>query len=59
MTEYTVDLRLSSSVITPFQSDTLFGHICWAIRYLWVTAFLKNLFWVSTQPKTLRLMIYR
>jgi len=32
--EYTIKIALQSSVITPFQSDTLFGHICWAIRYL-------------------------
>ena len=32
--EYTIKIALQSSVITRFQSDTLFVHICWAIRYL-------------------------
>lgn len=32
--EYTIKIKLQSPIITPFQSDTLFGHICWAIRYL-------------------------
>jgi len=31
---YTIRLILKSPIITPFQSDTLFGHICWAINYL-------------------------
>jgi len=26
-------LELRSALLTPFQSDTLFGHLCWAIRY--------------------------
>jgi len=30
-TTYTVKLKLLSSVITPFQADTLFGTICWGI----------------------------
>ena len=35
--EYTIELVLKSPVITPFQSDILFGHICWAIRFLYGT----------------------
>ena len=31
---FCVNLKLKSTLITLFQSDTLFGHICWAIRYL-------------------------
>jgi len=31
---YRVNLKLKSTLITPFQADTIFGHICWAIRYL-------------------------
>lgn len=27
-------LKLKSSIISGFQSDTIFGHICWAIKYL-------------------------
>jgi CRISPR-associated protein Csm4 len=40
--EYTIKIALQSSVITPFQSDTLFGHICWAIRYLWGEKYLVD-----------------
>lgn len=32
--DYTVVIRLKSPVVTPFQSDTIFGHICWAVRFL-------------------------
>lgn len=32
--DYTIKLTLKSPIITSFQSDTLFGHICWAINYL-------------------------
>lgn len=32
--DYTIKLTLKSPIITPFQSDTLFGHICWMIDYL-------------------------
>ena len=31
---YTIRIALKSSLITPFQSDTIFGHICWALRFL-------------------------
>ncbi|MCK4818725.1 hypothetical protein KA005_23335 [bacterium] len=31
---FTVEITLQSPIITPFQSDTIFGHICWAIRFL-------------------------
>lgn len=37
MTEYEtyrVTLEVKSSVITPFQADTLFGTLCWGIRFL-------------------------
>jgi len=32
--DYTIKLTLKSPIVTSFQSDTLFGHICWAINYL-------------------------
>lgn len=32
--EYTITVKIESPYITSFQSDTLFGHICWAIRFL-------------------------
>ncbi|MFH0775903.1 MAG: hypothetical protein V2A53_10560 [bacterium] len=33
MNEFRVRLKLLSSVATPFQADTIFGHLCWAYRY--------------------------
>jgi CRISPR-associated protein Csm4 len=32
--KYTLTLTFQSSLGTPLQADTLFGHICWAIRFL-------------------------
>lgn len=32
--DYTIEITLKSPIITRFQSDTIFGHICWAIRML-------------------------
>jgi len=34
MNGYTVHLEMKSPLVTEFQSDTIFGHICWAVRYL-------------------------
>ena len=33
--DYTIEICLESPIITSFQSDTIFGHICWAIRFLY------------------------
>lgn len=33
MKTYIARLEIKSAVVTPFQSDTIFGHIAWAIRY--------------------------
>jgi CRISPR-associated protein Csm4 len=33
--DFTVHIELKGPFITEFQSDTVFGHICWAIRYLY------------------------
>lgn len=33
--DYTIEITLKSPIITHFQSDTIFGHICWAIRFLY------------------------
>ena len=30
---YKIQLKINSALITPIQGDTLFGHICWGIRY--------------------------
>ena len=32
--EYAITLTMRSSFGTPLQADTLFGHICWAVRFL-------------------------
>ncbi len=34
MQDYKIKIKLKSTIITPFQSDTIFGHICWALRYV-------------------------
>ncbi len=31
---YIIEINLQSPLATPLQSDTLFGHICWAVRFL-------------------------
>ncbi|WP_051273683.1 type III-A CRISPR-associated RAMP protein Csm4 [Desulfotruncus alcoholivorax] len=33
METYRIKLRLNSGFITPFQADTIFGGLCWAMRY--------------------------
>jgi len=32
-----------SSLSTPLQSDTIFGHLCWAVKYLWEETSLEKL----------------
>ncbi len=39
---YTARLRLASSLITPLHADTLFGHLCWAMRYVEGEAALQD-----------------
>ncbi|HDK26256.1 MAG TPA: hypothetical protein ENG48_04085 [Candidatus Atribacteria bacterium] len=34
MNGYKVIYQIKSPVITPFQADTIFGHLCWAIKYI-------------------------
>ena len=34
MNLYKLIYEIKSPVITPFQADTIFGHLCWAIRYV-------------------------
>ncbi len=34
MKTYCVKLKVESPVLTPFQADTLFGHLCWIVKYL-------------------------
>ena len=42
MKTYKVVFQLKSSIRTPFHSDTIFGHICWAIRYLKGETYLRE-----------------
>ncbi len=35
MATYKIKFKVLSSVITPFQSDTIWGHIAWACYYIW------------------------
>lgn len=32
--DYTIEIAMRSSTATLFQSDSIFGHICWATRFL-------------------------
>ncbi len=32
MTTYKIQFELKSSIRTPFHADTIFGHLCWAMR---------------------------
>ncbi len=34
MANYRITMSIKSSIRSKFQSDTIFGHICWAYRYL-------------------------
>lgn len=33
--DYTIEITLQSPIVTGFQSDTIFGHICWAVRFIY------------------------
>ena len=33
MPTYRIDLELRSALSTPLSADTLWGHVCWGIRY--------------------------
>lgn len=33
MKTYTINLKVHGGFLTPFQADTLFGHLCWAVAY--------------------------
>ncbi|MEN3039349.1 MAG: hypothetical protein ABDI07_09415 [Candidatus Kryptonium sp.] len=35
MKTYKINFRLKGSAITPFQSDTIWGHFAWACFYIW------------------------
>ena len=34
MKTYRIKLNISSGVLTAFQADTIFGHLCWVVAYL-------------------------
>ncbi len=55
--DYTINIAMTSALITPLQSDTLFGHICWAVHYLnWagrenkLQSFLNAFTWNANPP---------
>jgi len=33
MKAYQIKLKIKSGTLTPFQADTLFGHLCWVVAY--------------------------
>lgn len=33
MKTYRIEIKLESPVLTPFQADTIFGHLCWMVKY--------------------------
>src|SRR4030042_510982 len=33
MKTYKINLKIHGSIMTPFQADTLFGHLCWIVAY--------------------------
>lgn len=33
MKTYCIKLKVQSPVLTPFQADTIFGHLCWMVKY--------------------------
>ncbi len=35
MEYFKIRIRLTSSLLTPFHSDILWGHVCWALRYIY------------------------
>jgi len=42
MKEYLIKLKLNSPLITPLDADSIFGHICWAFRFIKGKKFLEN-----------------
>ena len=39
---FCIKFKLKSALETPFHADTLFGHLCWAIRYIYGESVLKD-----------------
>lgn len=42
MKKLKITIAPESAVLTPFHSDTLWGHICWALRYIFDTGILSR-----------------
>ncbi len=49
MTEYRIRLRLRAPLATPMHSDTLFGHLCWAVRDINGEQALEK--WLQSAPE--------
>ncbi len=39
---YKISFQLKSTIITYFQADVIFGHFCWALRYIYGNNILKE-----------------
>jgi len=52
---YRVRLKLKSWFATPWQADTIFGHLCWGMRYLYDADCLRDFLneYVSGRPPLL------
>ena len=54
MDDFILKIKLISPLITPLDADTIFGHICWSLRYIkgnkFVESFLKEF---ESSPKFL------
>ena len=56
-TTYKIHLEIISSVVTPFQADTLFGTICWGIALLEGNRALKKFLELYKNKETIPLII--
>jgi len=48
MKTFKIVFDLKSSIRTPFHADTIFGHFCWALRFLFGNDYLKA--WLKDFP---------
>lgn len=50
MKYFKVELKLRSALVTPLQSDTIFGHLCWAVVNRYGETVLKELITSENPP---------
>ncbi len=53
MQTYKITWKPLSALSTPLQSDTIFGHLCWAVKYLWEESSLVDLIAILKQRPAL------